>query len=163
MPDLTKIQRSKIATFIDTTPSSTATYSILGVGITDYAISYNPQTTTEKWIIHDNATTTHDGNQKQGAVNQKAYKGDAVFEYIAGLRDKFGSQVKTTVLDVDLWDSSGTTTVSYAAQKSDVTIIITNYGGSDAIIEYTIYYDGDPIEGTVTIADGVPTFTPSVS
>lgn len=163
MPDISKIQRSKIATFIDTTPGSTATYKILGIGVTEYAIAYNPQTTTEKWIIHDNANTTHDGNQKQGAVSQKAYKGDEVFEYIAGLRDKFGSDVKTTVLDVDMWDATGTTTVSYKAKKSDVTIIITSYGGSDAVIEYTLYYDGDPVEGTVTIADGVPTFTPSVS
>lgn len=163
MPDISKIKRSQIATFIDTTPSTTATYKLLGVGVTEYAIAYNPQTTTEKWIIHDNANTTHDGNQKQGAVSQKAYKGDEVFEYIASLRDKFGSDVKTTVLDVDMWDATGSTTISYAAKKSDVTIIITSYGGEDASIEYTIYYDGDPVEGTVTIADGVPTFTPSVS
>ena len=163
MPDISKIKRSQIATFIDTTPSGTATYKLLGVGVTEYAITYNPQTTTEKWIIHDNANTTHDGNQKQGAVNQKAYKGDDVFEYIAGLRDKFGSDVKTTVLDVDMWDATGSTTISYAAKKSDVTIIITSYGGEDAVIEYTIYYDGDPVEGTVTIADSVPTFTPTVA
>jgi hypothetical protein len=34
-------------------------------------------------------------------------------------------------------------------------------GGDE--IEYTIYFNGDPTEGTVAIADGVPTFTPSVS
>jgi len=164
MPDITKIPRSKIATFIDTTPTANSeTYTLLGVGITEYAISYNPQTTTEKWIIHDNATTTHDGNQKQGAVSQKAYKGDGVFEYVAGLRDKFGSDVKTTALDVDIWDATGTTTVSYSAKKSNITVIITSYGGSDAVIEYTLYYDGDPIEGSVTITSGVPTFTPSVT
>lgn len=31
MSNISKIQRSKIATFIDTTPGSTATYKILGV------------------------------------------------------------------------------------------------------------------------------------
>ena len=164
MPDITKIPRSKIATFINTTPgNSNPTYTLLGVGITDYAISYNPQTTTEKWIIHDNATTTHEGNQKQGSVSQKAYKGDGIFEYVAGLRDKFGSDVKTTALDVDLWDANSATPVAYKAKKSDVTIIITSYGGDDAVIEYTIYYDGDPINGTVTISDGVPSFSATVA
>lgn len=62
-----------------------------------------------------------------------------------------------------MWDATGTGTVSYKAKKSDATIIITSYGGSDAVIEYTIYYDGDPTEGSVTIADGVPTFTPTVA
>jgi len=160
---ITKIPRSKYATFIDITPgNSNATYTLLGVGVTSYAIDYNPQTTTEKWIIHDNAQTTHDGNQKQGAVSQKAYKGDGVFEYVASLRDKFGAEVKTTVLDVDLWDSEGTTTVTYKAKKSEATIIITSYGGEDAVIEYTIYYDGDPIDGTVTITGGVPSFSATV-
>jgi len=163
MPDISKIKRSQICTFIDITPGeSNPTYAILGVGVTEYAIAYNPQTTTEKWIIHDNANTTHDGNQKQGAVSQKAYKGDSVFEYVAGLRDKFGSDVKTTVLDIDMWDATGSLTPAYSAKKSDATIIITNYGGDDAVIEYTIYYDGDPIEGTATISDGVPSFSASV-
>ena len=30
-------------------------------------------------------------------------------------------------------------------------------------IEYTIYFNGDPIEGTSSISDGVPTFTPTTS
>lgn len=162
-PTITKIPRSKCPTFINTTPNSTATYALLGYGVTSYAIAYNPQTTTEKWIIHDNATTTHDGNQKQGTVSQKMYAGDPCFEYVNSLRDKFGSEVRTDVIDVDKYITSGTGTVSYGAKKSNVSIVITNYLGEDAVLEYTIYYDGDPIEGTVTIADGVPTFTPSVS
>ena len=44
---------------------------------------------------------------------------------------------------------------------SDVIITVTNYMGENAEIEYDIYYDGDAQEGTVTIANGVPTFTPN--
>jgi hypothetical protein len=32
----------------------------------------------------------------------------------------------------------------------------------DAVIEYTIYYNGDPEQGTVTFADEVPTFVATV-
>lgn len=161
MPDITKIKRSQFVTFLDTTPSSTATWKLLGTGITDYAIAYNPQINTEKWIINDNATSDLDSNQKQGDVSQKMYKGDPCFEYANSLRDKVGAEVQTHVLDVDTYDTTATST--YKAKKSDAILAVTNYGGDSATIEYTIYYNGDPVEGTVTISDGVPTFVPSVS
>ena len=159
MADITKIKRSQIATYIDTTPSSDPTWGLLGIGITDYSISYNPQITTEKWIIHDNASSSLDSNQKEGGVTQRMYKGDPCFEYVNGLRDKIGGDVQTHILDIDMWD--GTDSV-YKAKMSEALIAVTSYGGEDASIEYTLYYNGDPVEGTVTIADGKPTFTPSV-
>lgn len=158
---LTKVNRSQIATYLDSSGgSSSPTWKLLGVGVTEYAITYNPQVTTEKWIIHDNATSSLDSNQKQGDVSQKIYKGDPCFEYINGLRDKIGGKVQTKVLDIDIWNGSGT---SYPAKQSDVIIAITSYGGETATIEYSIYYNGDPIEGKVTISDETPTFTPTVS
>ena len=44
---------------------------------------------------------------------------------------------------------------------SNAIIAITSYSGEE--IEYDIYYDGDPVEGTVAISSGTPTFTPSAS
>ncbi len=35
--------------------------------------------------------------------------------------------------------------------------------GENAEIEYDIYYDGDAVEGTVTFAGNVPSFTASTS
>lgn len=163
MPDTyTKIKRSQIATFIDTTPSASApTYKILGIGISSYGIAYNPQTESEQWIIHDNASTTVTGNQKSGDVEQRMYKGDPCFEYVNSLRDKTGGDLQTTAIDVDMWDAESS---SYKAKKQDITIAVTSYGGDvNATIGYTLYYNGDPIEGTVTITNGVPTFTPNAS
>ena len=153
-----KIKRSQFVTYLDTTPGTeTPTWALLGVGITDYGISYNPQITTEKWIIHDNASSSLDSNQKQGSVSQKIYKDDPCFEYVKSLRDKIGGQVQTKVLDIDTYDSSVSGT--YSAKQSDCIVAVTQYMNEDAVIEYDIYYNGDPVEGTVTIADGVPTFT----
>ena len=87
------------------------------------------------------------------------YKGDPCFEYVNGLRDKIGGDVQTHILDIDMWDAEGS---AYKAKMSDALIAVTSYGGEDASIEYTLYYNGDPVEGTVTIANGVPTFTPTV-
>ena len=160
VPDgIEKIKRSQFLTFLDTTPNSTATWAILGVGITDYGISFNPQVDTEKWIVEDNARTTHSSNQKQGSVTQKCYKGDAVFEFVNAGRDELN--YKSHVLDIDRWNGTGN---SYPAKMNDVIITVTSYMGEDAEIEYDIYYDGDAKIGTVTFdASGNPTFQETTS
>lgn len=155
--NLEKIDRSQFLTFLDTTPSEdTPTWAVLGIGITDYGIAFNPQVETEKWIIEKNARTDHTSNQKQGSVSQKAYKGDPCFEFIHAGIDKLN--YKTHILDIDRWNG---TDGSYPAKMSDGVVAITSYMGETATIEYDLYYDGDTVEGTVSIADGIPTFTPS--
>ena len=160
IPDnIQKIDRDDaLVTWLDTTPDSTATWALLGVGITDYGIAFNAQVDTEKWIIEKNARTDHSSNQKQGDVTQKMYKNDPCYEFAKAGMDKLN--YKTHILDVFATDKNGS---SYAAKKSDGILVVTNYGGENAEIEYELHYDGDPVEGTVTIANGVPTFTPSVS
>ncbi len=161
VPDnIVKVNRSQFLTYLDTTPAGTdKTWSVLGVGITDYAISFNPQVDTEKWIIEDNARTDHSSNQKQGSVTQRIYKNDPCFEFVYGAIDKLN--YKTHILDIDRWNGTGTT---YPAKMSDGIIVVTSYMGENAEIEYDLYYDGDMVEGTVTFGvDGTPTFTPATS
>lgn len=154
-----KINRSQFLTYLNTTPTAQAPkWDVLGVGITEYGISFNPQVDTEKWIIEDNARTDHSSNQKQGSVTQRCYKGDPVFEFINAGRDQLN--YKTQVLDIDRWNGTGTT---YPAKLNDVIITVETYMGEDASIEYTIYYDGDATEGTVTFTGSTPTFTPTTS
>ena len=154
-----KITRSQFVTYLNTTPKEdTANWALLGVGVTGYAISYNPQVTTEKWIIHESATSSLDSYQRAGDVSQKCYKGDPIFEYMNELRRTAatGSKVQTEILDIDRYD--GTEAGAYKATKSEAIIAISSYMGEDAVIEYTIHYNGDPVQGTVTFADETPTF-----
>ncbi len=154
-----KINRSQFLTYLNTTPTAQSPkWDVLGVGITEYGISFNPQVDTEKWIIEDNARTDHSSNQKQGSVTQRCYKGDPVFEFINAGRDQLN--YKTQVLDIDRWNGTGTT---YPAKLNDVIITVETYMGEDASIEYTIYYDGDATEGTVTFTGSTPTFTETAS
>ena len=160
IPDnIEKVKRSQFLTFLDTTPDNTPTWKVLGIGITDYGIDYNPQVDTEKWIIEDNARTTHESNEKQSSVSQKIYKNDPCFEFVQAGRDVLN--YKSHALDIDRWngtESSGTTT--YPAKMSDVIITVTTWMGEEATVEYDLYYDGDPKIGTVVFdANGVPTFT----
>ena len=153
-----KIERSQFLTYLDTTPASSETWKILGIGVTDFAIDYNPQVDTEKWIIEDNARTNHKSNEKQGSVTQTAYKNDDVFEFVNAGRDKLN--YKTHILDIDMWNGTGS---SYPATKSDGKVVVTSYMGENGQIEYDLYYEGNAVPGTVTFAGDVPTFVPSVS
>ena len=156
-----KMDRDEFVTYLDITPTATEMdFNVLGVGITDYGIAYNPQVEQEKWIIEKNARTIHQSNQKQGSVSQSIYKDDPCYQFVRKGLDKLN--YRTHILDVNMAEeiSDGV----YEAKLSDGIIAITQYMNDNATIEYDLYYDGDPKEGTVTIgSDGKPVFTPVTS
>ena len=154
--DIVKNKRSQYQKFLDITPSTTASWKILGIGISEANVSYNPQVDTEQWIIEDSARNEHTSNQKQISITQKCYKGDPEFEFINSGRDKLN--YSSHILEIDTWNG---TNGSYPAKKSDCLITVTSYSGAE--IEYTIYFNGDPTVGTATISDGVPSFTQTTS
>ena len=155
--DIEKNKRSQYQKFLDITPKGESeTWKVIGIGITEANVDYNPQVNTEKWIIENTARSDHESNEKQISVTQRCYKGDPEFEFIEKGRDKLN--YTSHILEIDTWNG---TEGSYPTKKSDCLIVITSYSGEQ--IEYTIYFNGDPIEGTSTIANGVPTFTPTAS
>lgn len=160
--DIEKLDRdNSLMTFLDVTPTAqTMQLEVLGIGITDYGISYNPQIEQEKWIIEKNARNVHESNQKQGSVSQTAYKGDPVFEFIEKGRDVLN--YKTHIVDVDIF--AGENGV-YPAKKTDGVIAITQFMNENAVVEYDLYYDGDATEGTVTFdaSTGKAIFTETTS
>lgn len=155
--DLEKIKRSQFRLFLDTTPtSSSPTWKLEGWGVEEASISYNANVERTKYIVEDSARSDHISNDKQSSITKKAYKGEECFEFINEGRDKLN--YVTHILEVDLWDGTGGT---YPAKMTDGLIAITDYSGEE--ITYDLYFDGDPVEGTVTITGGVPTFTPTTS
>lgn len=159
-PDnIEEIVTKQFVRFIDTTPTAqNPTWAVVGVGVEDdnANISYNPEVDRIKWIIDLNARTQHRSNDKQMGVTQSSYKGDPCFEFVEQARDTIGT--KTHVLEIDTWNE--TQTGKYASKMSDATIVVDEYSGNQ--INWNLYFDGDPKEGTSTIADGVPTFTETV-
>lgn len=155
--DITKIKDTEYLRFIDTTPNGQSrTWKVVGIGITELATSYNPQVDTEKWIIEETARNDHTSNQKQSSVTQKCYKGDPEFEFVNSGRDKLN--YVTNILEIDIWNGSEG---SYASKMTSGLITVTSYSGNQ--IEYDLRFNGDPVEGTSSIANGVPTFTPTAS
>lgn len=158
---LEEIGRDQVISFLDTKPTEDDDdWALLGIGITDYGVSYNPQVNSEKWIVEKNARNSLQNNQKQGDVSQKMHKGDPCFEFVNTMRDQTGSKVASHVLDIDTWDAVDEEKTKFKAKRSDCIVVITKYMADTATIEYTLYYNGDPVEGYVTIEGNKPTFTP---
>lgn len=159
---MAKIKRSEVMTFLNTTPDSTATYSLIGEGVTSGAIAYNPKTTEETYIHEDSATITIESYAPNLPVESTAVSGDAVFEFIDSLRVARAvlSDAETDIVNVWAYESGGPT--AYPAEKQVVSIQIDEFGGDGgqaAKINYTINFVGDPIPGTFNTSTS--TFTPS--
>lgn len=162
----TLIKRSQIQAFLNVSKeSATESFKIIGNYMPTGAYDYNPQTTTETYIVNDNATLTLDSYQIAFDGEMKCAKGDAVFDYIDDLRYNVavGDDAVSEVVLVDTWNTK--TKGSYRAEKFNCTISINSYGGDGGqtpTISFNIGINGDPIKGTATISAGTCTFTPEI-
>lgn len=168
MPTMEKIKRPLIAHFLDTTQAATyadAEWARVGINVTEASTEYNPQTETSQDIVSESASTDLTGYQPSMAVSQQCTKGDPVFELITKLRRNRATMADSYswMLNVDLWDKTGdSTSATYAAEVQRVSIQVNTYGGAGGeapVQEYTVNFVGDPIQGTVTMTDGAPSFT----
>ena len=157
-----KIKRSLFATFINTTPGSESpTWAKMGKGITSQKISYNPNVTTEQYIDEDNAYSSVDSYAPSLDGTQTCYKGEAVFTYIDGLRQKraVGAELETEVLLVYLYDGEGN---AFKAEKNACVIQLGDYGGDgggSVQLTYTIGLNGNPVKGTATVENSTVSFS----
>ena len=157
-----KIKRSLFATFINTAPGGESpVWAKMGKGITSQKISYNPNVTTEQYIDEDNAYSSVDSYAPSLDGQQTCYKGEPVFEYIDALRQEraVGAELETEVLFVYLY--SGTEN-AYKAEKNACVIQLGDYGGDgggSVQLTYTIGLNGEPVNGTATIANSTVTFS----
>ena len=83
---MAKIKRSEVMTFMNVLPSGSATYKLIGDGVTTGAIEYNPKTTEETYIHEDSATISVESYAPSLPVEAIAVSGDDVFEFIDALR-----------------------------------------------------------------------------
>lgn len=159
---MAKIKRSQVMTFMNTTPSAAATYSLIGDGVTGGSISYNPQVEEETYIHQDSATVTVESYSPKLSLEASAVSGNAVFEFIDALRVARAvlSAAQTDIVNVWAYESGGPT--AYPAEKQNVSIQIDEFGGeggSSVKINYTINFIGDPIPGTFNAS--TKAFTPA--
>lgn len=161
MPSNSTITNEKRAVFIDTTPTGqSATYNRVGEGINTFTPSNNGTISTKHYINDKFATSRRNGLQKQWAFSGDRVIGDEANDFLVSLTEKTGSEVETTLIIADLIGES-----PYNAKRYDVMVDVTNdgtiEGGQDVAIDGTIYANGDPTTGKITITGGVASFTAS--
>jgi hypothetical protein len=157
-----KIKRSQVQTFLNTTPQSTATYSLIGDGITAGAIAMNPKVTEETYIHLDSASISVDSYAPKLPVEGSAKVGDPAFDYIDGLRRARSvlADCETDIVNVWMYKSGGPT--AYPAEKQPVAISVEEFGGEGGVatkIKYTINFVGAAVLGTFNAS--TKAFTPS--
>ena len=157
-------KRSSFLLLLDTNPSGSANYQLVGDGVTELTISYNAQSKTEQYINADSASTDITGYQPNAPVTMVANKGDAIYDYINSLRKTRAvlSECYTHIIMVDMLTSP--TAGAYESQKQPVSIQIDSFGGAAAdplSISFTINFRGEDISGTFNPTTKV--FTPTAS
>ena len=130
-----------------------------GTGVEALSVAFNPQKDTYKDITKRTATTSFNSYQLSSSISGKRlYSDDEMYSYLNDLR-KTATAGETQLIEVDT--ASAETGGSYEAVRYNILITITEWLGEDATISYDIDYS-NPVQGTVTISDGKPTFVETV-
>lgn len=157
-----KATRKLLMTYVDVSDSGSPEWELVGRGVEDSSIELNPntETTTDILGITETAVTKWEPNQ---SFDPNTVKGGSKLNY--KLHEIWQNKTpellsKFNVLIVYAY--IGETNNFEAEMQKNCTINITSIGGSayvDMPIEISL--SNDSTKGTVSIADGVPTFTPA--
>ena len=131
-----------------------------GKGLESLSVAFNPQKDTYKDITQRTSTTTFNSYQMSSSISDKrCYSEDPMYDYLYELK-KNAIAAETQLIEIN--KAKTVSTGVYDATRYDILITINEWLGENASISYDVDYS-NPVQGTVTIADGVPTFTPTTS
>jgi hypothetical protein len=152
----TKVKRSQIATFVNVSSTTGASYKLLGIGIPSADVNMNPKITEETYINEDTATKTVDSYAPEMPVEMTAIAGEPVFDYIDNLRKNRAvlDAAITDIVNVNYYESSNTS--GYPAEKQSVAVSVDKGpggdGGSPAKISFTFHYVGNGSSGRFNVS-----------
>lgn len=133
---------------------------------TDFTRAMNPVTEERDYISDEHPTTEITDYKPSIPVTLTTYKGEDDFDYLYSFYKKraIGADAQTEFLLVSIFDSVTKTvgdvdTTYYYAEKTNCTLAVDEWNLSGKTLSATIYENGTPDIGYVTIEDGVPTFT----
>lgn len=156
-----KLKRSALLHYLDTTFGGDApAWFLIGKDVEDMSIELNPDTETVKNILDE--TSVNDNGYEPSTDVDTYYANPSDGAFYEKIKDiamnrLTGDACKTKILEVLIDKTTG----AYDAWMEDVIIKPTSYGGAQGgvRIPYTITFNGNRTQGTVSIAKKVPTFT----
>ena len=141
-------------------------YTCLGKDSDDLSIDTNPDTETIK-NVQGETTFVNNGYTPSMSNEYIAREEDAIYEPIQYIADNLAVDDEHTsatmivaTLDIEVKDT-GTTTATGTGYSVPVKIVVDNDGGSTSgyAFPFTINEDGNRTQGSVSVANKVPTFT----
>jgi hypothetical protein len=152
---MSKIERKFLAHYIE---AQEGQFVRLGQELEEYSPELSATVEKTKNILGQTAVAIT-GYEKSAAVAPYyARVGDPLFERLQAIidGDLVLDALKTTVVEVKLWDGEGTT---FPAVKEEAYIEVTSYGGDTTgyQIPFTIHYTGEKVHGTFNVS--TKTFT----
>jgi hypothetical protein len=157
-----KIKRKYMAHFIDASPTSgTPSYERLGKDLEEYTVEMNANVDTKQNILGESSTLI-DGYEPQASVEPYyAEAGDLLHARLQKIVDDRQTldELKTTVLEVHLWEEDATKPGSFTAYKEDAIIEVVSYGGDTTgyQIPFNLHHIGNRVKGLFDVA--TKTFT----
>lgn len=158
------MRRDQLAHFVDTSMGdTTATYKLLGDGISSLTEEFNAETETKQWINEQNGTTTIKSYTPSFEVEREDCIDDDVRTWIKGLIDTLptGSAAETYVVRVDL-SATPTSTNTYTAYRRKMAVSVGSTGGDaggNVIDSITFGGVGDAVAGTFNTSTNTFTAT----
>lgn len=161
MPKLYRDQYEHwVNTATTTGETSNPTYTREGTGVDSLSVAFNPQKDTYKDITQRTSTTTFNSYQMSSSISDKrCFSEDPMYDYLYNLK-KNAIAAETQLIEINT--AKTISTGVYDATQYTILITINEWLGENASISYDIDYS-KPVQGTVTITGGVPTFTPTTS
>lgn len=159
-----KIKRKWMANYIDSAAPAAGNpaYVRLGADLEEYNVEMNANVETKNNILGETSVAL-DSYQPQASVEPYyAVVGDPMFDRLQTIVDERQTldDLKTSIVEVHLWEKDETASGSYVAYKEDAIIEVSSYGGDTTgyQIPFNVHHTGNRIKGLFALS--TKTFTP---
>lgn len=160
-----KLKRGAHVFYIDATfGGNTPNWFRVGADVEDMSIELNPDVETKKNILDE--TTVNDNGYEPSISVDTYYANPSDGDFYTKIKNiamnrLTGDACRTKVLEVLVDKATG----PFDAWQEYAVIKPQSYGGPQGgiSIPYNVHFDGERVQGTATIANKIPTFTPPQS
>lgn len=157
-----KIKRKFMAHFIDSSEPGTeeTAYVRLGKDLTEFNVEMNANVEKNNNILGETSVNLDSYQPQASAEPYYAVVGDPLFQRLQTIIDERQTldDLKTTVVEVHLWEAAGADG-GYVAYQEEAIIEIASYGGDTTgyQIPFNIHHTGARVKGTFNVT--TKTFT----
>jgi hypothetical protein len=150
------LSREQFPIFVDTSVT-VGTYVWKRIGFaTEQSIAMNPQTESVDYAMYANAVEEVRSNQIEIPTNIALKQGDGAFEFFY---DKFKARPTGTACNLNVLVCFPEESNYTGWLCADSTVVFGSLAPFDKALDFSLKLGGVIDDGTVVIANGVPTFT----